>query len=148
MYHTIPNWPLAVVLGACVFLTACGDVSIDVTPSPESYLYVWHFDEDANDDPNFLSVINTDPNSLDYGTLVTTVPTAGARGHAHHTSLVLPMSGFLFANEFNGNTSFIFDTNSASAPTLKGNFQNRGDYNYAHTFSELANGNILAVFQT
>ncbi|HIN90468.1 MAG TPA: hypothetical protein EYN04_07580 [Porticoccaceae bacterium] len=96
MRHTKPNWSLIAVLGACVILSACGDASNEVPPSSDSYLYVWQFDEDANDDPNFLSVINADPTSQAYGTLVTTVPTPGVRGGAHHTSLVLPTSGFLF----------------------------------------------------
>lgn len=148
MRHTKPNWSLIAVLGACVILSACGGASNEVPASSDSYLYVWQFDEDANDDPNFLSVINADPTSQAYGTLVTTVPTTGVRGGAHHTSLVLPTSGFLFANDYRGNSSFIFDTRNTATPTLKATFRNKGNYNYAHTFSELANGNILAVFQT
>ena len=142
------QWPSVLVLGAFVILTACGAVSNELNPSPDSYLYVWGNDTDANGDPNFLTVINSDPSSPNYGTLVTTVPTSGARGNAHHTSLVLPSSGSLFANDFRGNSSFIFDTSEPFAPTLEKAFQNKGDYDYAHTFSEIPNGNILAVFQT
>lgn len=54
----------------------------------------------------------------------------------------------MFANDFRGNSSSIFDTSEPFAPVLKGAFQNKGDYNYAHTFSELSNGNILTVYQT
>ena len=141
-------WNFVALLGASLILSACSDASNEESSSPESYLYVWQFDQDANDDPNFLSVINSDPDSEDYGTLVTTVPTSGVRGGAHHTSLVLPKSGFLFANDYKGNSSSIFDTSNSAAPAITQSFSNKGDFNYAHSFSELANGNILGVFQT
>jgi|TARA_B110000238_G_scaffold145398_1_gene156847 hypothetical protein len=142
------KWNFVIVLGASSILSACGSVSNEESSSPESYLYVWQFDPDENDDPNFLSVINSDLDSENYGALVTTVPTPDVRGGAHHTSLVLPSSGFLFANDYKGNSSSIFDTRNTAAPIITQTFKNKGNYNYAHTFSELGNGNILGVFQT
>lgn len=147
MKHWNFKWNFVAVLGASITLSACSSLSIEESSSPESYLYVWQFDPDANDDPNFLSVINSDFSSENYGILVTTIPTTGVRGGAHHTSIVLPNSGFLFANDYNGNSSSIFDTRNTAAPIITQTFENKGEFNYAHTFSELANGNILGVFQ-
>jgi len=144
----ILNWRSASVIGTCAFLSICAYNISEAQPRANSYLYVWQHALEGENAPNFLSVINADPNSEEYGTLVTTVPTPGATGHAHHTSLVLPSSEVLFANDFRGNSSYIFDASNPLAPSLEGAFQNKGDFNYAHTFSELANGNILSVFQS
>lgn len=141
-------WLAAPVIGACTLLSVFAYSQDQEERSANTYLYVWQHDLEGGNDPNFLSVINADPESEGYGTLVTTVPTPGATGHAHHTSLVLPESEVLFANDFRGNSSHIFDASNPLAPRLTRSFQNKGDYNYPHTFSELANGNILTVFQS
>lgn len=113
----------------------------------DARLYVWLYDEDGID-PNFLAVVDAEPTSEDYGKLLTTVPAGEVRGGAHHTSLVMPTSGILFANDFPGNHSFIFDTQAPGGPTLTGSFGAIGEYAFAHSFAELPNGNILATYQS
>lgn len=142
------NWRVLSKIGICGILSACSGEVTETELLANTYLYVWQHDLEGDNAPNFISVINADPDSEGYGTLVTTVPAPGATGHAHHTSLVLPSSEVLFANDFRGNSSFIFDASNPLSPSLSETFQNKGEYNYAHTFSELANGNMLTVFQT
>lgn len=110
-------------------------------------LYVWLYDADGID-PDFLAVIDAEPASDSYGQVLTTVPAGEVRGGAHHTSLVMPSSGILFANYFLGNHSYIFDTQVGTGPALTGSFGNIGEYSFAHSFSELPNGNILATYQS
>ena len=144
----------AVALLPC--LGACGGNEEAVEPSEQSSsaqtdggarLYVWLYDADGID-PDFLAVIDAEPASDSYGQVLTTVPAGEVRGGAHHTSLVMPSSGILFANDFLGNHSYIFDTQVGTGPALTGSFGNIGEYSFAHSFSELPNGNILATYQS
>ena len=114
---------------------------------PESLIYAWMFDA-KREVPNFLAVIDADAASENYGNILKTVAAGEIRGDAHHTNFTLPYSGKLFANDFMGNGSFIFDTTDPLSPVLAGSFENIGDYSFAHTFAELPNGNMLAAFQT
>lgn len=114
---------------------------------PDSLLFIWLHDADA-EAANFLAVIDADKASATYGQVITTVPAGEVRGRAHHTSITLPFSGILFANDFDGNHTYIYDTGVKTAPVLKGSFGAMGEYGFAHSFSELPNGNILATFQS
>lgn len=114
---------------------------------PNSLIYVWMSDA-AAEVPNFLAVIDADSTSGTYGTILKTIPTEGIRGDAHHTNVTLPKSGMLFANDFMGNGTHIFEMTDPENPVFRGSFGNIGDYSFAHSFAELPNGNILATYQT
>lgn len=113
----------------------------------QSLIYAWMFDS-QQEAPNFLAVIDADAASKRYGEILETVAAGKIRGDAHHTNFTLPNSGKLFANDFMGNGTYIFDTGDPRHPVLAGSFKNQGDYSFAHTFVELPNGNTLATFQT
>lgn len=140
-----------VIVAVAVLTAACGQAEEQAgqpeQTSPESLIYAWMFDA-AQEVPNFLAVIDADAASETYGTILKTIPTEGIRGDAHHSNFTLPYSGKLFANDFAGNGSFIFDTSDPHNPVLQNTFGNIGDYSFAHTFAELPNGNMLATFQT
>lgn len=144
--------------GLCVtaafVLTGCDPSADPASSRPEQVakpsdgkIYIWLTDADEQSG-NFLAVVDGDPASPAYGKVETTVVTEGVRGFAHHTSLILPASGQLFANDYKGNYTWIFDTTSEPAPTIAGEFGNIGEYSFAHSFDELPNGNIIATFQT
>ena len=128
-------------------LAACNEPEPEAQAEPESLLYVWLYDADK-EDPDFIAVIDADPQSPGYGEVRGTVLAGEVRGGSHHTSITLPYSGFLFANDFLGNYTYIFDTSEPSAPKLVGEFGNIGRYSFPHSFSELPTGNILVTFQS
>lgn len=130
-------------------LAACEDPrpKPEVRAAPQSLIYVWLHDADGKG-ANFLAVIDADPDSARYGEVLTTVPAGEVRGRAHHTSITLPYSGFLFANDFSGSHTYIYDTSTPMEPKLSGSFGDIGRYSFPHSFSELPNGNILATFQS
>lgn len=135
----------------CVLaLALLGLASCQPAPSetpPEALLYVWAYDEDKNG-PSFLMVIDADPASPGYGTIVDTVATEGVGLDAHHTNHTLPPSGRLFANDFVGGRTHIFETSETPLkPVYAGTFGNRGEFYHPHTFVELPNANVLATFQ-
>lgn len=141
--------PLKIGLGVILALSlaSCDAPEPAVETEQGSLLYVWMSDAD-DVAANFLMVVDADQSSLDYGKILSTIPVEGIRGHAHHTTIKLPFSGFLFANDFMGNYTYIFDTNTPESPFLSKSFGNIGDYSFPHSFSELPNGNMLSTFQT
>lgn len=125
-----------------------GCATADKNQEDSKLIYTWLYDK-AKQEHNFLAVLNGDPNSSEYGQLISTVK-AGAKGiDAHHTNHKLPASGILFANEYKGGRTFIFDTKINSyEPKLVTEFTNRNEYTFPHSFEELPNGNVLSTFQT
>ena len=89
-------------LAAIVSLIGCsvpGDEASVGTTS--EYLFVWTTDADSVD-LNFMVVLDANPESERYGSVVTTlaVPTKGAT-RGHHTEHVMPPPSVpLFANDF------------------------------------------------
>lgn len=63
-------------------------------------------------------------------------------------SLTLPYSGILFANDYRGGQTYIYDARTPHAPVLRGSFGRMGVYSFPHSFTELPSGNILATFQS
>lgn len=59
--------------------------------------------------PNFLSVVDADADSENYGRLIDTVPVYETVGMAHHTPLFLPSSGLIYANDFHNSHTYIYD---------------------------------------
>ncbi|MEE8295076.1 MAG: hypothetical protein V3R64_05150 [Sphingomonadales bacterium] len=141
--------PLKIGFGVVLALILVGcDRPEPAAENPQgSLLYVWMSDAD-DVDANFLMVVDADQSSANYGNILSTIPVGGIRGHAHHTNLKLPFSGFLFANDFMGNYTYIFDTNTPQSPVLSSSFGNIEDYSFPHSFAELPNGNMLVTFQT
>lgn len=115
--------------------------------APERLLYVWLHDKTMVQ-PNFLAVLDADSNSSNYGQIVTTVPVGERGGMAHHTQIYLPKSGMIFANDFTGNSTYVFDTSVPEQPRLAQQFGSIDALTFAHSYSELPNGNMLATFQT
>ena len=115
--------------------------------APERLLYVWLHDKTMVQ-PNFLAVLDADSNSSNYGQIITTVPVGERGGMAHHTQIYLPKSGMIFANDFTGNSTYIFDTSDPEQPRLAEEFGSIGALTFAHSYSELPNGNMLVTFQS
>jgi len=115
--------------------------------SEGEYLFAW-FHDPAKDDPTFLATIDARPSSPTYGQVVASVQGEGIGKDAHHTNHILPASNILFANDFKGGRTHIFDLNNATAPKRLASFSNQGKFTFPHSFVELPNGNILSTFQT
>lgn len=148
------QWLPGLVL--CTMLAGCGTEQAPDASSPTennadrdsaATIYLWLTDGDEQTG-NFLAVVDGDPASPAYGEILDTVVTEGVRGFAHHTLLDLPPSGALFANDYRGNYTWVFDTTSRPVPTVVAEFSNVDGYSFAHSFANLPNGNVLASFQT
>jgi hypothetical protein len=94
---------------------------------------------------DFLAVFDVRPGP-DFGKLVRMLP-VGDAVMAHHTSYEEPDDRLLYANDWLGNRTYVFDLHEATHPRLARDFGSVGDYSYPHSFVHLKNGHTLATFQ-
>ena len=119
---------------------------VDAAKTASPYLFVWTADDDEKES-DFLAVIDAQPSSRTYGEVVATLP-VGVRGTSpHHTEYEFPAGSILFANGWGGGRTFIIDLNNPKKPRLAGQFTQRADFGFPHSFTRLPNGNVLATFQ-
>ena len=115
--------------------------------SGSSYLFVWAGDE-AHKDSDFLAVVDANPASKTYGSIVTTAPTHVAGSMPHHTEYEFPSDGKLFANGWAAGQSYVFDLTHPLMPRIAAQFTGAGGYSFPHSFARMPNGHILATFQS
>jgi hypothetical protein len=125
---------------------ACSRETSPNAASTTSYLYVWAGDS-AKTASDFLAVINADPASPQYGTVLTTLSTGEVGTNPHHTEAEMPANGHLLANGFSAGRTYLFDLTTPTAPALLTAFGDRSGFSHPHTFIRLSNGNVLATFQ-
>jgi hypothetical protein len=114
--------------------------------SAGKYVFVWVGDR-ASEGNDFIVVIDADPDSRNYGRVVTSEATDQRSVNAHHTEYAMPASGMLFANDHDANRTIILDLTNPLQPRQAGAFTSLGGYSMPHSFARLPNGNVLATFQ-
>jgi hypothetical protein len=116
------------------------------TANTASYLVMWAGDveQKASD---FLAVIDATPNSVQYGSIVASVPTGVAGTHPHHTDHEMPASGHLLANGYHAGRTWLFDVSAPLHPKILTSFGDLAGFSHPHTFIRLQDGRVLATFQ-
>ena len=94
---------------------------------------------------DFLAVFDVHPGPS-FGKLITMLP-VGMAVMAHHTNYAEPPNDVLYANDWLGNRTYVFDLHDATHPRLLRKFGSVGVFSYPHSFVYLPNGDILATFQ-
>jgi hypothetical protein len=138
---------ISMLLAPLLLLVAGGSLAGQVsTGKPSPYLFVWAGDDDGKDS-DFLAVIDARQGKSTYGQVVATLP-VGERGTSpHHTEYEYPPDSNLFANGWGAGQTFVLDLRDPKKPRVAGQFKDRGDYGFPHSFARLPNGNVLATFQ-
>lgn len=136
----------AMALAALVAAAACGTPDSVTRESTRDYLYLWTASADSTQ-PDFLAVLDVTEDSVQYGTLVTTLAVPGLGNGPHHTEHEMPADGQLFANGFASGQTVIFDLRVPSAPNIVRTFGDVSGYSHPHSFVRLPSGNVLATFQ-
>lgn len=127
-------------------LALAGPAAAESPKNKGHYLFVWAGDR-AKTGNNFIAVIDADPNSADFGKLVTSAATDQVSVNPHHTEYVMPASGLLFANDHNASRTVVMDLRNPLKPRQVASFGNIGGYAMPHSFLRLPNGNVLSSFQ-
>jgi hypothetical protein len=110
------------------------------------YVFAWAGDS-AKRSSDFLAVIDVDPKSPTYATVVATAPVGATGTSPHHTEHVMPAGGVFFANGFAKGETYLFDLHDPRAPRVAGSFGDVGPFTHPHTFVRLPNQHVLATFQ-
>jgi hypothetical protein len=110
------------------------------------YLFAWAGDADRKES-DFLAVIDADPRSAQYGSVVTTLPVGVLGTRPHHTDYAMPASGILWANGFEAGLTFRFDLRDPTHPSLLENADDPAPFGHPHSFAPLSNGHVLATYQ-
>ena len=151
---------------AAVLLAGCARPAAHAEPTHSRYLFVWameartpHTSEAAlmsdhmdayrrgmAGGKDFLAVFDVGPDARPFGQLVAMLP-VGEALMAHHTHYSLPPDDVLYANDWLGNRTYVFDLRDAEQPALLREFGSVGKYGYPHSFAHLSNGHTLATFQ-
>ena len=113
---------------------------------PADWLFAWSGDLDRADS-DFLAVIDADPDSPDYGRVVTTLPVEERGTMPHHTEHRMPPSRTLFASGFRAGITFRFDLSDPREPRLLGSFRAVDSLTHPHSYERLPDGTVLATFQ-
>jgi hypothetical protein len=95
----------------------------------------------------FIAVFDVSPGASPFGKLVATHDVGKAAVMVHHTNYALPPNDVLFANDWQGDRTYMFDLRDPLNPRVVGQFRNVGPYMYPHSFVYLSNGDTLATFQ-
>jgi LVIVD repeat-containing protein len=115
---------------------------------PARYLYVWAGTGDAKTKGvNSLVVIDVDPASPKYGTVINALTVDTAGNVPHHTEFDLPSTGFFFANDYGADRSYMIDFSDPANPSLKGQTVKVPSGHMVHSFARLPGGNVLGTVQ-
>src|SRR5687768_10006398 len=108
-------------LVTAIMIGACHPGPSTAGPQPQAgssiFLFVWAGDADRKES-DFLAVIDVDPRSSRYASVVATLPVGAARTRPHHTEHEMPASGILWANGFDASRTFRFDLRDPTRPQL------------------------------
>ena len=135
---------VGLALGAC--RGGVANVGSRAQSAESRFLYVWAGDADKRES-DFLAVIDVDPTSANFASVVSTVPVSAVATSPHHTEYEMPAGGVLWANGFATGQTFRFDLRDPAHPRLAGSFVDRPPFTHPHSYARLPNGNVLAAFQ-
>ena len=116
--------------------------------NPSRYIYVWAgTGTKTATGTNSLVVIDANPASAKYGTVIDalTVDTAGSA--PHHTEFELPKSGMFFANDYGADRTYLIDFSNPVKPRLAARAAEVPNGHMVHSFARLPDGTTLATVQ-
>ena len=112
------------------------------------YLYVWAgTGNQTTKGINSLVVIDVDPASAKYGTVLNALTVDTAGNVPHHTEFELPKSGMFVANDYGADRSYFIDFSNPANPRLAAQTEKVPSAHMVHSFARLPNGNALATVQ-
>jgi len=134
----------AIIIGACH--RGPPEPGPESQPAGSHFLFLWAGDADKQDS-DFLAVIDVDPRSAHYSSVVATLPVGAAGTRPHHSEYEMAAGGVLWANGFDSGQTFRFGVRDPTHPRLVGSFGDAGPFTHPHSYARLPNGHVLATFQ-
>jgi hypothetical protein len=140
---------LAAIPAIVIFVATAWTAGKSVVQThPARYLYVWAGSgNDTTVGVDVVTVLDADPTSARYGSVLAALTVDSAGRMPHHTEFALPPHGPFFANDYSGDKSFLVDYSSPTMPHLAGRLPRVPHGRKLHSFERLANGHVLATVQ-
>ena len=136
--------PVALTMVAGAF----GEAGGQAAAKPSRYLYVWTgTGTPTTKGVNSLVVIDANPASPGYGTVINAITVDTAGNMPHHTEFELPKSGRFFLNDYGANRGYLVDFSDAANPRIAARTDAVPRAHMMHSFARLPNGNIVATVQ-
>ena len=137
---------LALTLSACA--TPAPDAPA-TPPEPSPYLFVLSGDHDETaPNADFVTVIDADPASPGYGSIVATAPIGTSAGMPHHAEFDMPAGGrSLFANAFAAGRSVLIDLDDPRNPRIERIVDSVPGYRQPHSFWRHPDGRVVTTLQ-
>lgn len=115
---------------------------------PSRYVYVWAgTGNPTTKGVNSLVVIDADPKSSKYGTVINALTVDSSGNVPHHTEFELPKRGSYFLNDYGADRSYMIDFSNPAKPRVAGRAASVPKGHMMHSFARLPNGNVLATVQ-
>ena len=137
----------ALIAVAALFSRAA-TVDARAATGPSRYLYVWAgTGTDTAAGLDMMTVLNADPESKGYGSVLAAITVDSNGRMPHHTEFFAPANGALFANDYTGDKSFLIDFSRPTSPRFAGRVAHVPGGRRLHSFARLADGNVVATVQ-
>ncbi|HEX2721654.1 MAG TPA: hypothetical protein VHM24_01950 [Gemmatimonadaceae bacterium] len=115
---------------------------------PSRYVYVWAGTGGKKTTGiSSLVVIDADPKSAKYGTVIEAVTVDSAGSSPHHTEFELPRSGPYFVSDYGASKAFMIDFSNPAKPRSAGQTAPPPTGHMMHSFARTPQGNVLATVQ-
>ena len=137
-------------LALTIVVGASGEASGQAVTKPARFLYVWAGTGAAPawKGVNTLVVIDANPASPKYGTVINAITVDTAGRAPHHTEFELPKSGGrFFLNDYGADRAYLVDFSDAANPRITARTEKVPGAHMMHSFARLPNGNIAATVQ-
>ena len=142
------NTRAAYLLFAAVMLSSCSKQAETIPAKGEAspHLFIFAGDQDEND-PDFLAVIDVDPNSETRGEPISSVPIGHKSSMPHHMEYVAPPAGEpIFMNGHHHELSLIVDIEDPEALVIEKTFKPPASLRYPHDYERTPEGTRLVGF--
>lgn len=131
-----------------VLLVGCRDAPNSAASGPSRHIYAWAgTGNDTTRGIDMMTVLDGDPASARYGAVLAAITVDSNGRMPHHTEFSMPAEGFLFANDYSADKSFLFDLSVPTLPRLVGRLASVPNGRKLHSFARLSNGHVIATVQ-
>ena len=140
---------LVALAGCSVQPEAVPDAADTPAAAPSPYLFVLSGDhDDVAPNADFVTVIDADPASPGYGSIVATAPIGTSAGMPHHSEFDMPPGGrSLFANAFAAGRSVLIDLDDPRHPRIERIVDSVPGYRQPHSFWRHPDGRVVTTLQ-
>ena len=148
MFDVQLRYSVAGALVSALVLSSCAPKPEEIPAKGETspHLFIFAGDQDGSD-PDFLAMLDVDPNSETRGAPISSIPIGHKNSMPHHMEYVPPPVGEpIFMNAHHHQLSLIVDINNPEALAIEKTFKPPEQLRYPHDYERTPHGTRLVGF--